>query len=106
MEDLDALLESHTCTGYCKRFSHSQTVLIWPADVATPKNELAVLVTMRDCLARHGFGTLEMDPTPRFDDADSEPKPWAVRYRVAPRAPGAGPAFAARSKDGPWWKFW
>jgi hypothetical protein len=89
VDDFAALLDAHDCTGGdCSRWSHTQVVLVAPADVATVADELRLLAGVRNCLTARGLTMLETVPTPRFHPAgDDEPKPWPVRYVSA--LPGA-----------------
>jgi hypothetical protein len=80
VEDLAALLEAHTCSGQCSRRTHSQPVLLAPADVATFLDELRMLTRVRHCLTEHGYRMLETVPTPQFEPGATESKSWAVRY--------------------------
>jgi hypothetical protein len=88
VQDFAILLEAHTCADRrCSRRSHTQLVLVSPDDVASPVEEIKMLVGVRDRLAERGFQMLEGEPTPRFDVSVSrEPKPWAVRFESSPPA--------------------
>ena len=85
MEDLAAQLDAHVCAGGCSAWTHTEDVLVAPADVADPRAELAMLATVRDTLAERGLVMLETDPTPRFESGTSAPKPWALRYESRDR---------------------
>jgi len=95
VQDLTALLESHTCVaGQCSQRSHShvQSVRVSAGDVATPADEIRLLVSVRDQLAQAGYRMLEMEPTPRFEGgSDGEPKSWALQYEAIPVPGITGP---------------
>ncbi len=92
MEDVTQLLEAHSC-AQCVNWTHTQVILIAPADVADPRAEHATLSTVRDQLQALGCTMLEGEPTPRFDSDQDEPRPWTVRYEnrsPASKAPSKG----------------
>lgn len=81
MEDLATLFGEHVCaSGECTKKTHTQPVLVGPADVATPAAEIALLGRVRDALQGKGLRMLEGEPTPRFSAADDEPVPWGVHF--------------------------
>jgi hypothetical protein len=88
VEDFAALVDAHVCAESCSGFTHTQAVLVAPADVASVAAELRILGEVRDRLADRGMIMLEGDPTPRFEAVpDAEPKSWDVRYESRVRAP-------------------
>ena len=95
MQDLAGLLDAHVCDGRCSRTTHSQRVLISPADVASVAAELRTLCEVRDLLSGRGLVMLEGEPTPRFGPGElDERKPWWVRYQ--PLTPAARPGSLRR----------
>jgi hypothetical protein len=87
VEDIAARLDAHVCTGSCAGFTHTEAVLVSPADVATVAAELGILADVRDRLVERGMVMLEGDPTPRFESDAAEPKSWSIRYESRVRAP-------------------
>ncbi|MDP9116862.1 MAG: hypothetical protein M3O28_06320 [Actinomycetota bacterium] len=80
VEDFGALLDTHVCGSECIKWTHTQPVLVGPADVASFDAELALLVSVRDALAARTLVMREGLPTPRFGSRDDEPAQWGVRF--------------------------
>ncbi len=85
VEELAALLDEHTCApnGECTRRSHTQLVLVGPAEVQSTSEQIRLLLGIRDLLTARGLSMLETEPLPRFEAGENEPKPWKVRYTQA-----------------------